>query len=95
MNNKRLLGRITRLEATRARGFGFIMTPAGVEYFMHKKSCEPQAEFDRLQEGQIVAFVHRDAAKGPAATKTRAANQEEQHAYEQQEEVHGESRGNR
>jgi CspA family cold shock protein len=48
------------------RGFGFIATGEGMEYFFHKSACAP-APFDQLREGQTVSFTVGQGPKGPRA----------------------------
>lgn len=95
----RVLGRITRIQLTRERGFGFIMTPDETEYFLHKKSCVPQRGFDGLQEGDIVSFHWMTTPKGPKAVDARLADQEECRVYIEQAQsavdTNAEARGNR
>ena len=48
------------------RGFGFIATPEGVEYFFHQSACAG-TPFDDLREGQTVSFTIGQGPKGPRA----------------------------
>ena len=48
------------------RGFGFIATAAGIEYFFHQSACAG-TRFDDLREGQAVSFTVGQGAKGPRA----------------------------
>jgi cold shock protein len=48
------------------KGFGFIATPDGVEYFFHQSACTSVA-FDDLREGQAVSFTVGQGPKGPRA----------------------------
>jgi CspA family cold shock protein len=48
------------------RGFGFIATEEGMEYFFHKSACAA-TPFDQLQEGQTVSFTVGQGPKGPRA----------------------------
>jgi cold shock protein len=48
------------------RGFGFIATEAGPEYFFHQSACVGMA-FDDLREGQTVSFTVGEGPKGPRA----------------------------
>jgi cold shock CspA family protein len=51
----------------RDRGFGFIKTPDGSEYFFHKSDLT-NARFEDLQEGQDVkSFAIEQSPKGPRA----------------------------
>lgn len=47
------------------KGFGFITTPEGTEYFFHHSACS--ASFDELREGQTVSFTVGQGPKGPRA----------------------------
>ena len=47
------------------KGFGFITTPGGTEYFFHHSACS--ANFDELREGQTVSFTVGEGPKGPRA----------------------------
>jgi len=48
------------------RGFGFIATEEGMEYFFHKSSCAA-TPFEELREGQAVSFTVGQGPKGPRA----------------------------
>ena len=48
------------------RGFGFIATAEGTEYFFHQSACAG-TRFDDLQEGQAVSFTIGQGPKGPRA----------------------------
>jgi CspA family cold shock protein len=48
------------------KGFGFIATSAGVEYFFHQSGCVGTS-FDDLREGQTVSFTIGQGPKGPRA----------------------------
>lgn len=48
------------------RGFGFIATPDGLEYFFHQSACNG-TRFDDLREGQPVSFTIGQGPKGPRA----------------------------
>lgn len=55
------------------KGFGFIRTDAGLEYFFHRSACSPH-EFDRMVVGTTVEFdPDEQAAKGPRAEEVRRA----------------------
>ena len=56
-------GTIKRLTA---KGFGFIATAEGTEYFFHQSAC-PDTPFDELREGQPVSFTVGQGPKGPRA----------------------------
>ena len=47
------------------RGFGFIATLEGTEYFFHQSACG--SRFDELREGQPVSFTVGQGPKGPRA----------------------------
>lgn len=53
----------------RDKGFGFIRDDRGQEFFFHRSSVE--GDFDRLAEGQHVAFEEEQSAKGPRAGSVR------------------------
>ena len=53
------------------KGFGFIATAEGGEYFFHKSACEG-TPFDQLREGQAVSFTVGQGAKGPRAENVNA-----------------------
>jgi CspA family cold shock protein len=48
------------------KGFGFISSDAGVEYFFHQSDCAG-TPFDDLREGQTVSFTVGQGPKGPRA----------------------------
>ncbi len=60
-------GTIKRVQ--RDKGFGFIRDERGQEYFFHRSAV--QGDFDRLNEGQQVAFEEEQSAKGPRAGNVR------------------------
>ena len=49
-----------------AKGFGFIATTEGTEYFFHQSACA-DTPFDELREGQAVSFTVGQGPKGPRA----------------------------
>jgi CspA family cold shock protein len=53
------------------KGFGFVATPDGKEFFFHQSACAGQ--FDQLQEGQAVTFDTGQGPKGPRAENVRPA----------------------
>ena len=57
-------GTITRLVNT--KGFGFVTSGEGSEYFFHQSACS-QVQFDDLREGQAVSFDAGEGPKGPRA----------------------------
>jgi CspA family cold shock protein len=48
------------------KGFGFITTSEGTEYFFHHSACNG-TPFDGLREGQEVSFTVGQGPKGPRA----------------------------
>ena len=48
------------------KGFGFIATAEGKEYFFHQSACAG-TRFDDLREGQPVSFTVGQGPKGPRA----------------------------
>jgi CspA family cold shock protein len=48
------------------KGFGFIATAEGTEYFFHQSACTG-TRFDNLREGQKVSFTVGQGPKGPRA----------------------------
>jgi CspA family cold shock protein len=54
----------------RDKGFGFVASDRGDEYFFHRSSC---ANFDDLREGQAVTFDAGQGPKGPRAENVRPA----------------------
>jgi CspA family cold shock protein len=48
------------------KGFGFIATEEGAEYFFHQSACAGTS-FDELREGQTVSFTAGQGPKGPRA----------------------------
>ena len=48
------------------KGFGFIATSEGTEYFFHQSACQG-IRFDDLREGQRVSFTVGQGPKGPRA----------------------------
>ena len=47
------------------KGYGFIATPEGTEYFFHQSACG--GAFDNLREGEAVSFTVGQGPKGPRA----------------------------
>ncbi len=62
-------GTIKRLVSD--KGFGFIATSDGTEYFFHQSGCV-QPAFDELREGQSVTFDKGQGPKGPRGENVRA-----------------------
>ena len=54
------------------KGFGFIATAEGSEYFFHQTACN-STRFDDLREGQAVSFTVGQGPKGPRAENVRVA----------------------
>jgi cold shock protein len=52
------------------KGFGFIASGDGKEYFFHQSSCSG-ASFDDLREGQRVSFTVGQGPKGPRAENVK------------------------
>lgn len=48
------------------KGFGFIATAEGPEYFFHQSACI-DTPYDELREGQAVSFTVGQGPKGPRA----------------------------
>jgi CspA family cold shock protein len=48
------------------KGFGFIATAEGMEYFFHQSACA-STPFDQLREGHSVSFTVGHGPKGPRA----------------------------
>ncbi len=60
----RLTGTIKRVMSD--KGFGFVASEAGTEYFFHQSACNG-VQFDELREGQAVTFEEGEGPKGPRA----------------------------
>jgi cold shock protein len=54
------------------KGFGFIATPDGTEYFFHQSACI-KTRFDSLREGDSVTFTIGQGPKGPRAENVAPA----------------------
>jgi CspA family cold shock protein len=65
-----LNGTIKRLVTE--KGFGFIATSDGTEYFFHSSACT-QTPFGQLREGQAVTFERGQGPKGPRGENVRPA----------------------
>lgn len=63
-------GTIKRLVSQ--KGFGFLATGDGQEYFFHQSACIG-VQFDDLREGQAVTFETGQGPKGPRAENVRVA----------------------
>ena len=57
-------GMIKRLVSD--KGFGFVASGEGSEYFFHQSACNG-VQFDDLREGQTVTFEGGNGPKGPRA----------------------------
>lgn len=55
------------------RGFGFIATDDGKEYFFHRNELAPSLDFDRLVGGEAVNFEVQPSDKGPRAVQVQPA----------------------
>ena len=53
------------------KGFGFIATGDGTEYFFHQSACIG-TRFNQLREGQSVSFTIGQGPKGPRAENVKA-----------------------
>jgi cold shock protein len=53
------------------RGFGFISSEDGKEYFFHRSGTD--TDFDRLQGGERVTFEIEPSPKGPRANRVQLA----------------------
>ena len=58
------------IKRTTDRGFGFIATPDGAEYFFHHSACAG-TRFEDLSPGQVVTFTIGQGPKGPRAENVR------------------------
>jgi CspA family cold shock protein len=54
------------------KGFGFIATDDGQEYFFHQSACNG-TPFEALHEGQAVTFEKGQGPKGPRGENVRVA----------------------
>ena len=63
-------GTIKRLMSD--KGFGFIASTDGNEYFFHSSACG-QIRFDDLREGQAVTFEKGQGPKGPRGENIKLA----------------------
>ena len=63
-------GTIKRLVSD--KGFGFIASEDGSEYFFHSSACS-DTPFDSLREGQAVTFEAGQGPKGPRGENVRLA----------------------
>ena len=54
------------------KGFGFIATAEGTEYFFHQSACTGKP-FDAMREGDRVTFTVGQGPKGPRAENVSPA----------------------
>ena len=54
------------------KGFGFVASDDGQEYFFHQSACQ-NVRFDDLREGQSVTFEKGQGPKGPRAEQVTPA----------------------
>ncbi len=66
----RLTGTIKRVMSN--KGFGFVASEAGTEFFFHQSACNG-VQFDDLREGQAVTFDEGEGPKGPRAENVALA----------------------
>ncbi len=64
-------GTIKKLVAD--RGFGFIASEDGKEYFFHRSGLDSSLNFDSLNGGERVTFEIESSQKGPRAGRVRQA----------------------
>jgi len=55
------------------RGFGFIASDEGQDYFFHQSELRGGLTFAQLKEGQRVTFEARQSEKGPRAADVNPA----------------------
>jgi CspA family cold shock protein len=55
------------------RGFGFITSDDGKDYFFHRSAVSPSLDFDRMVGGEKVKFEIEQDAKGARAAKVEPA----------------------
>ncbi len=63
---------IGTIKSLNERGFGFLASEDGVEYFFHRSSVEGTS-FEQLTRGAQVEFESEPSPKGPRAGRVRAA----------------------
>ena len=66
----KLRGRIKKM--VRERGFGFIRGDDGKEVFFHRSGLGA-ADYDILEEGDVVEYVIQESPRGPRAENVKAA----------------------
>ncbi len=62
-------GTIKKLVAD--RGFGFISSEDGRDYFFHRSGLDSSVDFDALTGGERVTFEVEASPKGPRAHRVR------------------------
>jgi len=62
-------GRVKKVVAD--RGFGFITSEDGKDFFFHRSSVRGSIDFDRLLGGETVEFDIENSPKGPRASNVR------------------------
>ena len=55
------------------RGFGFIASEDGRDYFFHRSGLDSATNFDSLSGGERVTFEIEASQKGPRAYRVRLA----------------------
>lgn len=55
------------------RGFGFIASEDGKDYFFHRSGLDTTMNFDSLTGGERVTFEIETSQKGPRAHRVRLA----------------------
>ncbi len=55
------------------RGFGFITSDDGKDYFFHRSEMQGSLDFDRIVGGERVEFDVQQSPKGPRAARVRSA----------------------
>lgn len=53
------------------KGFGFIVSDDGSDYFVHYKEIQGQEGFKNLTEGDKVTFEHGHSPRGPLAKNVK------------------------
>lgn len=53
------------------KGFGFISSDEGIDYFVHYTYIKSDDDYKRLAEGDRVRFEVEDAPRGPSAIKVK------------------------
>lgn len=53
------------------KGYGFIKSDAGGDYFVHFTSIISDEDYKKLDEGDRVSFDIEDAPRGPSAINVR------------------------